>query len=134
LQAWRQAARYDPGRAGVFTWLVLLCRRQALDRLREHARATQHLEEAAPDEADAPVLLPQAGCDFERAKQRTRVKEALNAISFDQRRTLMLAYYDGLTQSEIAARLSVPLDTVKARIGHGLLRLRDLLSRAGGDG
>jgi RNA polymerase sigma-70 factor (ECF subfamily) len=133
LDAWRRATRYDPGRADVSTWLVFLCRSRALDRPRARRGTARHPEEPASVEDDAGHPLPKNGGDLGHARQRAMVKDALNAIRFDERRVLMLAYYEGLMLSEIARELSMPLDTAKSHLRSGLLQLRDLLSRPGGE-
>jgi RNA polymerase sigma-70 factor (ECF subfamily) len=133
LDVRRRATHYDPARADVFTWLVFLCRRRSMDRLRARRGTSRHPEEPAFVEDEAGRPLPEGGGDLEHAKQRAAVRDALNAIRFDERRALMLAYYEGLAASEIARELSMPLDTVKSHLRSGLLRLRDLLSRFGGE-
>jgi RNA polymerase sigma-70 factor (ECF subfamily) len=127
-QVWRQAARYDPGRATVAGWLMMITRARALDALRART--------ARPD-ADRPVEVP----DLPAAPTQealliteeavTRVKQALDTLDDPFRVPLELAYYDGLSQSEIAARLQQPLGTVKTRMRTALSRLRDVLSGEG---
>ncbi len=125
-QAWRQSARYDAARASVTGWLLMQTRSRAIDRLRAR--------QARPEGFEVDVALETAdsapGPEFEavRAEQANRVRLALDQLPFLQRTALELAYYEGMTQSEIAERLEQPLGTVKTRIRQGLLRLRDALN------
>jgi len=125
LQVWRQAARYDPARGGVLSWLLTLARSRALDRLRAiRLRA----EAERPTEADHPQVAPGADHGSEVAERRRLVLTAVGALPEDQRRVLELAYFRGLTHTEIAAELDEPLGTVKTRIRLGMTRLRRELS------
>ena len=117
VQVWRQAARFDPERGSPEAWICTMARTRALDRLRRRAtRREQPAEEAAPAATDAP-----------RTEEALAVRKALETLSGDQRRALELAYYEGLTQSEIAERLGEPLGTIKTRIRTAMIRLRDVL-------
>src|SRR5688500_15024049 len=128
-QAWRQAARYDPSRGAVGAWLLMMARTRAIDRLR--ARRARP-EGRTVDDEDAVSLLPDRGPDAMSAllddEQVRRVQRALADLPLLQRMAIELAYYDGLTQHEIAQRLEQPLGTVKTRIRLGLLMLRDALA------
>ncbi len=125
LQVWQQARSFDPARGRPFTWLVTLARSRAIDRLRSvdsrvrAAEAAQRevQEETTADAADAVL----------HSEQRAVVQAALARLPEEQRRALRLAYYDGLTQSEIAERLNQPLGTIKTRMRSGLIKLRELL-------
>jgi RNA polymerase sigma-70 factor (ECF subfamily) len=124
VQVWRRAASFDESRGRGFTWLVTLARSRAIDRLRaldSRARA------ANASAAEASDTVGDASLDAFRSEQREIMRGALAQLSEDQRRTLLLAYEEGLTQSEIAARLGQPLGTVKTRTRAGLMRLRELL-------
>jgi RNA polymerase sigma-70 factor (ECF subfamily) len=130
-QAWRQASRYDEARGTVAAWLLIMTRTRAIDRLRAR-QARPDSANAAPDEVwdlrAAPVVDP---ADTLAAEQDAeRVREALAQLPLVQRLAIELAYFEGLTQSQIAARLEEPLGTVKTRIRVGLLKLRDALSRS----
>lgn len=124
-QAWRQAGRYDASRATVIGWLLMMARARALDMVRAR--------EARPD-AQRPVALPELpaagqGQEAEMLSNESiaMVREALGQLAEPFRVPLELAYYDGLSQSEIAARLDQPLGTVKTRMRTALSRLRDVL-------
>ncbi len=116
LQAWRQADRFDPGRGTPEAWLCTIARTRSLDRLRRRSSRREDPEQVAPAPANAP-----------RNVEALAVREALQGLSLDQRRALELAYYEGLTQTEIAARLDEPLGTIKTRIRTAMLRLREAL-------
>ena len=125
-QVWRQAGRYDTSRGTVAGWLVMLTRSRALDRLRrDRGETSADIESAARD-----VVDPGTGVDLQLvdAEQAARVRAALEALPDAQRIPLELAYYEGLSQSEIAARLETPLGTIKTRMRQALLRLRDALA------
>ena len=125
LQVWRRAADFDATRGRVFTWLVTIARSRALDRLRALGSRARTTEEVVAHSAN-----DQAGDAAEEAvksEQREIVRQALEELPEEQRRTLFLAYFEGLTQSEIAARLGDPLGTVKTRMRAGLMKLREVL-------
>jgi RNA polymerase sigma-70 factor, ECF subfamily len=116
VQVWRQASRYDPKRGSPEAWLCTMARTRALDRLRRRSSRREDVEESAPATSAAP-----------RNEERLAVREALLGLSADQRRALELAYFEGLTQTEIAFRLGEPLGTVKTRIRTAMMRLRERL-------
>lgn len=124
IQVWRRAADFDERRGRPFTWLVTLARSRAIDRLRQLS-ARERLAVASAQ--DAPAEASDAVQDAYRAEQKEIVAAALGQIPEEQRQTLMLAYFEGLTQSEIAARLGAPLGTVKTRMRSGMIKLRELL-------
>jgi len=129
-QVWRQAGRYDMSRGTVAGWLVMLTRSRALDRLRRERGEPQtgDIESASRD-----VVDPGVGVDLQLvdAQQAARVRAALEGLPDQQRVPLELAYYEGLSQSAIAARLETPLGTIKTRMRQALLRLRDALAEQG---
>ena len=123
LGAWRTAASFDPARGTTSTWLMTLVHRRAVDLVRrEHRRKTEPLE-GAPAAAGKTTEEEAA-----LREERRRVQAALAQLPPDQREALELAYYGGLSQSEPAERLGVPLGTVKSRMFVGLARLRELLA------
>jgi RNA polymerase sigma-70 factor, ECF subfamily len=125
LQVWRRAGDFDEQRGRPFTWLVTLTRSRGIDRLRLLG-ARQRVLESAADNTDTEVS--DAVTDTLHSEQREIVRRALAELPEEQKRTLLLAYFEGLTQSEIAARLGAPLGTVKTRMRSGLLKLRELLA------
>ena len=132
LQVWRQAVQYDAARGGPISWLLTVARSRAIDRVR--SRRTE-LERSAPiseamthaSEEPGPEELSQLG-------QRSRlVRAALTSLGPDQRVVLELAYFRGMSHSEIAAHLDEPLGTVKTRIRLAMARTRQLLAPALGE-
>lgn len=128
-QAWRQASRYDASRGAVGAWLLMMARTRAIDKLR--ARRARSGPQPVEDER-AMELVPAGGRDVADelvgAEQARQVQRALGELPLLQRLAIELAYYEGLTQREIAERLEEPLGTVKTRIRLGLLKLRDSLA------
>jgi RNA polymerase sigma-70 factor (ECF subfamily) len=124
LQVWRRAKDFDESRGRAFTWLVTLARSRAIDRLRALDSRDRTATAAA---AEPSEQIGDASADALRAEQGEIVRGALAQLSEEQRTTLLLAYEEGLTQTEIAARLSQPLGTVKTRTRAGLMKLRELL-------
>ena len=114
LQAWNRAAAFDPGKGTARVWLVVLTRSRCLDKLRRRGARRGH-EVAGLDGVAEP------------AEARTTVRKALAALPDEQRRTLEIAYFEGLSQSEIAARTGEPLGTVKTRMRLGMMKLMELL-------
>ena len=125
LQVWRRAADFDENRGRPFTWLVTLTRSRGIDRLRTLAARERVAVAGARDESEA---VSDAATDAFRSEQRGLVTNALAQLPDEQQRPLMLAYFDGLTQTEIAARLGAPLGTVKTRMRTGMMKLRELLA------
>ncbi len=129
-QAWRQSGRYAAQRGTVVTWLAVIARSRALDRLRARGRMRIESAAGAPGEAGAPDpddARSDPSLHAERAELRDRVRTALGRLPAEQRRMLELAYFGGMTQSEIAAHTGDPLGTVKTRTRLGLQRLRSIL-------
>jgi RNA polymerase sigma-70 factor (ECF subfamily) len=121
IQVWRRAKDFDENRGKPFTWLVTLTRSRAIDRLRQLG-ARQRLATSAAQ--DQPEEASDALTDTIKSGQKEVVQRALAELPEDQKQTLVLAYYEGLTQSEIAAKLGAPLGTVKTRMRSGLAKLR----------
>ena len=128
LQVWRKAEDFDETRGRPFTWLVTLGRSRGIDRLRTLA-SRERVAEAGAREASEEIS--DAASDAFRSEQRGLVNNALAQLPDEQKGPLMLAYFDGLTQSEIATRLGAPLGTVKTRMRTGLIRLREMLAGQG---
>ncbi|HEX7630802.1 MAG TPA: sigma-70 family RNA polymerase sigma factor [Lacunisphaera sp.] len=129
LQVWLTAGSYEPGRGTVFSWLVTLTRNRAIDRIRKRRRRAELLSEAAPDlQPAAPAGDGDSATALWFRERAAAVQSALAEVPPDQKQAIELAFFGGLTQQEIAARLNEPLGTIKARIRRGLLRLKDRLS------
>ncbi len=121
-QAWRTAPSYQAARGTVAGWLLMMARTRAIDRLR--ARQSRRDAQAEPDleaiPSDAAPLSDQIIAD----QQAAGVRAAMETLPPEQRTALDLAYFEGLTQTEIAERLRIPLGTVKTRIRSALASLR----------
>lgn len=129
LSIWNKAALFDATKGSVYTWIVTIARRKAIDRLRskELANRAERLEAedvaSLPDAAyTANPLNAAIGSEYERL-----MREALATLSNEQRIVIELSYFDGYTQEQISQRLNVPLGTVKTRMRQGLMKLRDHL-------
>jgi len=122
LEAWRSAKDFDPKRGRVRTWLAIRMRSRALD-LQKSARVSRNAGDAGLD----AVVDDNEGATPDHA----RIRAALADLGPDQRRVLELAYFEGLSCTEIAARVAIPVGTVKSRIAAGLDRLRTGLARGG---
>jgi RNA polymerase sigma-70 factor (ECF subfamily) len=124
VQAWKNARSWDPARGNVAAWLLTIARSRAIDRIRSVTSRT-HAESAV--EPPAPRTADEPGDVAASQQLGSRVKQALETLPERERRTLELAYFGGLSQSEIAAELGAPLGTVKSWSRQGLLRLRELV-------
>jgi RNA polymerase sigma-70 factor (ECF subfamily) len=125
LRFWRSPARFDPARGRFISWLLSVARNRAVDEVRSRGR--RRLHEMAPAEgADDPV--DEAAADPARlavlAAERAVIRAALQTLPDEQRQAIELAYFGGLTQQEIAARLGAPLGTIKTRVRLGMRKLR----------
>jgi RNA polymerase sigma-70 factor (ECF subfamily) len=130
-QAWREAPRFDQGRGSVAAWLTMMTRSRALDLIRSQSRRERMTDTAAREEpAAGPAMssgFPTPGTSVLDEERRRAVAQALSSLSPPQREAIELAYYDGLSQSEIADRLKEPLGTIKTRMRLGMQKLREAL-------
>jgi RNA polymerase sigma-70 factor (ECF subfamily) len=128
VQAFRQAGRYDAARGAVAAWLLMMARSRAIDRLRTRRTRVEGRTGEVQVLDDLPDAQPDAASVMLDEEQTRLVREALGELPLLQRVAIELAYYEGLSHTEIAARLEQPLGTVKTRIRLGLLKLRDVLA------
>jgi len=128
-QMFRQAGRYDSRRGSVSSWLLTIARTRAIDHVRARKRLPDRRFGREPESAAENVPDPKADQESQTLtdEQVQRVRRALDGLPSEQRKAIELAYYDGLSQSEIAERLKEPLGTVKSRIRTAMMRLRDAL-------
>jgi len=128
LEVWKRAADYDRARGSVRAWLLMRMRSRALDRKRAQGRSRVVLAENGqlPESETGP------GDDPSLAPDRAVVRRALAELPNEQRVVLELGYFEGLTSSEIATEVQIPVGTVKSRVARGLSQLRANLS--GGEG
>lgn len=126
MQVWRQAASYDELRGSPMAWMLTIARSRAIDRLRSGRQelllrdSFEGFEENAKSEIDVEETAA-------IAEVQLRVRDALETLPAEQREVIEMAYYGGLSHSEIALQLEQPLGTVKTRIRLGLMKLRDIL-------
>lgn len=122
-QVWKQSERFEPGRSGVAAWLHTIVRSRALDLHRARRRRLRAVEGVG----NAPSIgwVP-AGPEehVAHAERREQVARSLEELSAEQRQAVVLAYYKGMTQSEIAEHLDEPLGTVKSRLRAAMRKLR----------
>jgi len=121
---WRNAARYAQAKASVRTWILSIAHHRAIDIVRRR-RATQPLPEI--EEINEALTAPDVWPEVARAADAAAVRRALDELPDTQRQAITLAYFSGLTQTEIAARENLPLGTVKSRTRLGLATLRRAL-------
>ena len=126
LQVWAQAAKYDPRRSSVVTWLVLLARSRAIDLLRSR-RVRERAVDAAADETQGVHASPEGPAAVWYGERRARVAAALAELPAEQRQVLEVAFFGGLSQREIAEATGLPLGTVKTRTLLAMRKLRQAL-------
>jgi RNA polymerase sigma-70 factor (ECF subfamily) len=125
MQVWRQAAAYDEKRGGPLAWLTTVARSRAIDRLRSGKQRQQREEPL--EFADNHSSSTDVEADAYASEMRVRVRAALDGLSPEQREVIELAYYSGMSHSEIALKLNQPLGTVKTRTRLGMIKLRETL-------
>lgn len=138
VQVWNRGERYDPARSSVSTWLVLIARSRAIDRLRSR-KVVERTHEATAQAAMGaigaigasgvwePHTSPEALENVFIQERHERVRREMAALPAEQRQVLEMAFYQGLTQSEIAAKAGLPLGTVKTRTLLAMKKLRNAL-------
>ena len=124
LQVWKRVATFDASRGTVAAWLVMLARSRALDRLRSLGS-----RRSAETRAEAEPRTPPADASVSASRRQLseRVASALARLTPEQRQVIEIAYFEGLSQTEIAKRMDAPLGTVKSWTRQGLTRLRELV-------
>ncbi len=127
LQVWNQAGRYDPGRSSVSTWLVLITRSRAIDRLRSRKVKDRTLLGVQQEERGGHTS-PEGVGDVLRQQRRRRLRREMAQLPPEQRQVLEMAFFRGMTQSEIAERTGTPLGTVKTRSLLAMRKLRQAMS------
>jgi RNA polymerase sigma-70 factor, ECF subfamily len=123
LTVWRCAERFSPARGSARAWILTLVHRRAVDLIRGSKGRQHDPLEVLPEVADEHAVAA-----ISAVHERERVRAALGQLSVEFRQPLELAYYGGLTQREVAARLGEPIGTIKSRMHRGLARMRQLLA------
>lgn len=124
LQLWRNAARYDEDRGPFVPWLLTLARNRALDTLRLKSERQRRREDQT-EELPPISRAPEYERDLDEKRRAERVRALMGSLAPQQKRAIELAYFEGLSHTEIAAALREPLGTVKSWIRNGLLRLKE---------
>ena len=124
LQLWRNSARYDLSRPFV-PWLLTLARNRALDHLRLKSERQRRREEQTEEFPQIATAAPEYERALDEKRRAERVRSLVSALNPQQKRAIELAYFQGLSHSEIAEQLKEPLGTVKSWIRNGLIRLRE---------
>jgi RNA polymerase sigma-70 factor, ECF subfamily len=129
IQVWRQCGNYDTTRGSAEAWVMMIARTRILDRLRSRAAGVvlKSVGDNLPDAPDAEDWPDDLAISHEDA---VNVRVALAALPDDQKQAIKLAFFDGLTHVEIAAKVGVPLGTIKTRIRLGLLKIKEKLGSA----
>jgi RNA polymerase sigma-70 factor (ECF subfamily) len=128
LVIWNRSGDYDPALGTLSSWGVALTRNKALDRLRARTRRLRLIEEAAILAEDPDGTSQPSANEILHGRERAEMlREAMKSLPSEQRLAIELAFFTGLSQSDIATRLQQPLGTIKARIRRGMLRLREQL-------
>jgi len=129
LALWEEAAAFDVRRGSAFSWAVTLTRNRSIDRLRRRTNRARLLSSSVPaDFGYDTEHIPAADQLAQLGDQAASVRSALGELPEDQKEALNLAFFSGMTQKEIAEKLSEPIGTIKARIRRGLIKLRDRLA------
>ena len=127
IQISEKAASYDPHLGKPLTWALMLTRSRAIDRLRG-AQRRQRLASAAAEERESADRSTSGAVEALVSKETAdRVRAALSNLPLEQRQAIEMAYFGGMSQTEIASALGTPLGTVKARIRRGMVQLRGVL-------
>jgi len=127
LFAWRAAAAYDAARGNVLTWLLIATRSRAIDRIRSRKSASRTGAKSLDDLAADPAAPDDVERNSADRQWEVICRTAVGELPGDQKQVLELAYFEGLTQQEIADRTATPLGTVKTRARLGLMKLRERL-------
>lgn len=126
VEVWRRCPGYDAGRGSVVAWMLTIAHRKAVDRVRAAARTTGREKRDVPSDP-GPQPDDRVGDETRQHWEADRVRSALEQLSAPQRDALMLAYFQGYSQTQVADRLQMPLGTVKTGMRDGLARLHDEL-------
>jgi RNA polymerase sigma-70 factor, ECF subfamily len=129
LQLWRNASQYQSDRGPFVPWLLTLARNRALDHLRLKSERQRRRENQA-EELPAIAQVPEYEKALDEKRRAERVRSLIGTLSAQQKKAIEMAYFEGLSHSEIANALQEPLGTVKSWIRNGLLRLKEGLQAA----
>lgn len=132
-RVWREATTFDRARGSAAAWIVTLTRNRSIDVVRSRSRRARHEDDQTTEEPVVTEATATPEAQVVDAQRAEAVRLALDALRPEQRQVIELAYFGGLSHSEIAERLQQPLGTVKTRIAQSVKRLRDALGRFSGE-
>lgn len=132
-RVWREATSFDRARGSAAAWIITLTRNRAIDVVRSRSRRARHEDDQTAEEPVVTEAAATPEAQVVDAQRAEAVRHALDALRPEQRQVIELAYFGGLSHSEIAERLQQPLGTVKTRIAQSVKRLRDALARFSGE-
>ena len=131
LAVWQSAELFDAGRGSARSWVMSIVHHRAVDAVRrEEAQRRRSIDVAATDDVVVDDPTERLVEDLDLPQERKVVRAALDELPAEQRQVIELMYFDGLSQSNVAERLSLPLGTVKSRTVLGMRKLRTVLARA----
>jgi RNA polymerase sigma-70 factor, ECF subfamily len=128
IQIWDKAKLYDPAKGKPLTWALTLTRNRSIDRIRAIQRRSRLRDDFEQESTvDESTGVREALFEVDASEKGQILRDAVGQLSTQQRRVIELAFFGGLTQSEIAEKLGEPLGTVKARARRGLMKLKEIL-------
>ena len=128
IALWQKAHLYEPSKGKPLTWVTTMARNRAIDRIRAKQRRSRLYDDFESEhKVSQPEFEPSASENLDVQEQGQVLRRAMRSLTDDQREALQLAYFSGLSQSEVAKKLREPLGTVKARIRRGVNRLESLV-------
>jgi RNA polymerase sigma-70 factor (ECF subfamily) len=128
IQIWDKAKLYDPTKGKPLTWALTMTRNRSIDRIRAIQRRTRLRDDFESETvADESAGVREALSEVDASEKSQILRDAVGRLSPEQRKVIELAFFGGLTQSEVADRLGEPLGTIKARARRGLMKLKEIL-------
>lgn len=124
---WHEAHHYDPKRGAPLAWAITITRHKAIDRIRSLSRRLKLNEEAGREESVIPTVVQPPARQTELRESASAVRDSLSGLPSDVRETIELAYFGGLSHTQIAQKLALPVTTVKSRIRRAMQQLRQTL-------
>ena len=128
VQIWQRASEYQASRGSVMAWLATIVRYRAIDQVRKQKVTYALGQGESAEQIEVPDMSTQPDLIANALEDNAHLRECLQRLSESQRRSVLLAFFEGLTHEELAARVAEPIGTIKSRIRRGLLRLRECLA------
>ncbi len=123
LEVWRTASRFDVNKGSALSWLMTICHRKAVDRVRSAEASTRR--DTTYQQQNHTIDIDTTADSAQASMEAQRVRSAMTSLTEVQREALELAFFGGYTHTEVAGILNIPVGTAKTRIRDGLIRLRD---------